>query len=178
MRIIAGFLKGRSFHSPPGHRSHPMSDKIRGALFNILGDIKGLTFLDAFAGSGALALEAASRGAKHVTAIEKDSPAYTVIVKNVKELGLAKLVHASRANVGGWSNHNMEAEFDIVLLDPPYDLLQLSLLTKLARRHVKASGLVVLSYPGQALVPGFEDFEIAANKHYGDAQLVFYRKRK
>src|SRR3989344_8852858 len=130
MRIIAGFLKGRSFHSPPGHRSHPMSDKIRGALFNILGDIKGLTFLDAFAGSGALSFEAASRGAKHVAAIEKDSPAYATIEKNIKELGLGKLVHASRANAGGWSNQNTEIEFDIVLLEPPYDLLQLNLLTR------------------------------------------------
>ncbi|MBX4199607.1 RsmD family RNA methyltransferase, partial [Candidatus Saccharibacteria bacterium] len=53
MRIISGQLKGRNFASPRGHKTHPMSDKMRGALFNILGDIEGLSFLDAFSGSGA-----------------------------------------------------------------------------------------------------------------------------
>src|SRR4051794_1002965 len=102
MRIIAGTLKGRIFQESHGHRTHPMSDKVRGALFNTLGDIEGLTFLDAFAGSGALSFEAASRGAKNVIAIDKDSSAHFVIEKNVKELGLQKHVHVSRANTGGW----------------------------------------------------------------------------
>jgi 16S rRNA (guanine966-N2)-methyltransferase len=77
VRIIAGSLKGRTFSEPHGHRTHPMSEKVRGALFNALGDIEGLTFLDAFAGSGALSFEAASRGAKSVIAIDKDGPAYS-----------------------------------------------------------------------------------------------------
>jgi 16S rRNA (guanine(966)-N(2))-methyltransferase RsmD len=75
MRIIAGTLGGRTFESPHGRRTHPMSDKVRGSLFNTLGDIDGLTILDAFAGSGALAFEAISRGAEHVLAIEIDNRA-------------------------------------------------------------------------------------------------------
>src|SRR3954451_4433743 len=119
MRIIAGHLKGRLIQTPHGHKTHPMSDKMRGALFNVLGDIEGLTFLDAFAGSGALVFEAASRGAKSVTAIDRDTSAHKVLEQNAKDLGL-KSVKVVRANTGGWSIHNAEKSFDILLLDPPY----------------------------------------------------------
>lgn len=153
-----------------------MAEKVRGALFNVLGDIEGLTFLDAFAGSGALAFEAASRGAKSVTAIDKDTSAHKTIEQNVKELRLQKIVKVSKANTAGWSIHNMENKFDIVLLDPPFDELQSLLLEKLIKRHVKEGGLAVLNYPGHVKAPEFPNTEVAADKNYGDAQLVFYRK--
>jgi len=178
MRIISGQLKGREFKSPHGHKTHPMSDKVRGALFNVLGDIEGLTFLDAFAGSGALAFEAASRGARSVIAIDKDSSAHKIIDQNVKDLQLQKLVHVSKANAGGWSIHNMEKKFDVVILDPPYEELQSDLMERMVKRHVKKGGLAILSYPGHAKPPSFESTEVAAAKDYGDAQLVFYRKTK
>lgn len=178
MRIIAGKLGGQQFQTPHGHRTHPMSDKIRGALFNVLGDIEDLTVLDAFAGSGALAFEAISRGAKSVVAIDKDGPAHKIIETNVKDLHLQKQVKVIRANTGGWSIHNMEKRFDIVLLDPPYDDLQPNLLQRLINRHIKPGGLAVLSYPGGMSAPDFEKVEVVASKNYGDSQLVFYRKRE
>ena len=178
MRVIAGQLKGREFKSPHGHKTHPMSDKVRGALFNVLGDIEGLTFLDAFSGTGGLAFEAASRGAESVTAVDKDSTAHRALNENIKVLGLAKTVHAVKANTGGWSVHNMEKHFDVVILDPPYEELQTNLLERLIKRHIKPGGLAVLSYPGRAKPPVFDNTEIAAAKDYGDAQLVFYRKTK
>jgi 16S rRNA (guanine966-N2)-methyltransferase len=176
MRIISGYLKGRVFNDPHGHNTHPMSEKVRGALFNTLGDIEGLSVLDAFAGSGALAFEAASRGAINVIAIDKDTAAHKIIENNIKELKIHKLVHSTKANIGGWSIHNMEKQFDVVLLDPPYEDLQINLLQKLINRHVKKGGLVVLSYPGKGEYSNFERTEVVANKEYGDAQLVFYRK--
>lgn len=178
MRVIAGRLKGREFRTPHGHHTHPMSDKVRGALFNVLGDIEGLSFLDAFAGSGALAFEAASRGAKSVIAIDKESAAHKAIQQNVKELHLSIQVSPVKAGAGGWSIHNMEKKFDVVILDPPYDDLQANLLARLVKRHVKKGGLAVLSYPGHAKPPKFDSTEVAAAKTYGDAQLVFYRKQK
>lgn len=176
MRIIAGAFKGQQFQTPHGHKTHPMSDKVRGALFNVLGDIQDLTFLDAFAGSGALAFEAASRGAKSVVAIDSDREAHKAIEQNVKDLHLQKIVKVTKANTGGWSIHNMEKRFDIVLLDPPYEDLQPNLIERLIKRHVKTGGLAVLSYPGHAKPPDFEKTKIVADKNYGDAQLVFYRK--
>jgi 16S rRNA (guanine966-N2)-methyltransferase len=175
MRVIAGKLKGRELKSPRGNRTHPMSDKVRGALFNILGDIEGLAFLDAFAGSGALAFEAVSRGAQSVTAIDRDSSAHKVLEQNAKELGL-KSVKIIKANTGGWSIHNQEKKFDILLLDPPYKELQLDLAERLIRRHLRPGGLAVLSFPGNIKAEELADTEIAASKNYGDAQLIFYRK--
>ena len=177
MRIIAGKLKGREFKSPHGHKTHPMSDKVRGALFNILGDIDELTFLDAFAGSGALAFEAVSRGAKSVAAIDKDSSAHKALEQNAKEL-CPRDVKVIKANAGGWSIHNMEKTFDIVLLAPPYNDLQEQLLQTLSKRHVKKNGLAVIDWPGKLAPPVLDRFEQVAAKNYGDAQLVFYRKIK
>ena len=176
MRIIAGKLGWRQFSEPHGFRTHPISENIRGALFNVLGDIEGLEVLDAFAGSGALAFEAASRGAKHVVAIDKDRAAHSSLDRNLAELGLSAQVDAVRANTGGWSIHNMEKEFDIVFLDPPYDELQTDLLQTLIKRHVKPGGLAVLSWPGKTDLPELEGVEVVSDKNYGDAQLVFYRK--
>ncbi|MBI2588690.1 16S rRNA (guanine(966)-N(2))-methyltransferase RsmD [Candidatus Saccharibacteria bacterium] len=178
MRIIAGSLKGRIFHEPHGHKTHPMSEKVRGALFNTLGDIEGLTFLDAFTGSGALAFEAISRGAKSVVAVEIDKKAHSNILKNIRILRLQKQMQAVKANVGGWSIHNMEVKFDVVLLDPPYDQIKTEILQKLMNRHIEKGGLAVLSYPGHTNTPDFERMKVVTNKNYGDSQLVFYRKIK
>lgn len=178
MRIIAGKLKGRNFSEPHGHKTHPMSEKVRGALFNALGDIEGLTFLDAFAGSGALAFEAVSRGAKNVIAVEIDKKAHSQILKNLRMLRIEDSIKAVKANVGGWSIHNMEKKFDVILLDPPYDDIRTEMLQKLMNRHVRKGGLAVLSYPGHTKIPDFDNMSVAADKNYGDIQLVFYRKTK
>lgn len=177
MRIIAGNLKGRIFHDPPGHNAHPMSDKIRGALFNMLGDIEGLSFLDGFAGSGALSFEAVSRGAASAVAVEEKRGPYGAITKSTKELGLEKQVKAVNADVSSWSSHNSVKKFDVVLLDPPYNHLQMNLLPKLTR-HAKKGGIVVTSWPGHELPLAFDDCKLIVDKKYGDAQLVFYRKLK
>lgn len=108
MRVIAGTLGGRLFASPNGHRTHPMSDKMRGALFNILGDISGLRVLDAFAGSGALSFEAISRGAAVVVAIERDRRAQQTIVENVDSLGIADEIQVVRANAKAWLRKNKQ----------------------------------------------------------------------
>ena len=175
MRIIAGSLGGRIFDSPGGHRTHPMSDRVRGALFNALGDIEGLTILDAFAGSGALSFEAVSRGASSVIAVESDKAAQNVIAANIESLGVQLHVQLVRATAGAWLRTTPEATFDIVLCDPPYDDLQPKLLTRLAER-VQIGGLLVLSWPGKQPALAFAGFGIAAQHNYGDAQLVFYRR--
>ena len=177
MRIVAGTLKGRIFNEPHGHRTHPMSEKVRGALFNALGDIEGLTMLDAFAGSGAISFEAVSRGAKSAVAVERDPAVQKVIKQSVAELGLDKQVQAVRANAGGWSDHNMEKTFDIVVLAPPYDDLQPTLLQKLTK-HLASDGILVLDYPGKIEPPSFNYIKEVTRKVYGDAQLVFYRNIK
>ncbi|HSX45674.1 MAG TPA: 16S rRNA (guanine(966)-N(2))-methyltransferase RsmD [Candidatus Saccharimonadia bacterium] len=175
MRVIAGTLGGRQFNAPRGHHTHPMSDKVRGALFNALGDIAGLTVLDAFAGSGALSIEALSRGASHATAIDSEKAAQQAISQSIRSLNLASRTKLIKATANAWLSTTDES-FDIVLLDPPYDDIQPNLLLKLVER-TKPGGIVVLSLPPQAgfKLPG--NFELLVSKNYGDAGLAFYRRQ-
>lgn len=174
MRVIAGRLKGQTFDSPGGHRTHPMSEKIRGAIFNALGDIEGLTFFDAYSGSGALAIEAVSRGAKSVLATDVSKEAYDTITANIKKLAIDKYIKVVRANTSGWCDNNLSARFDIVMADPPYDDVQLKVLVKLAG-HVKKGGLYVLSLP-PTMEFDVAGFNTLAERDYGDAKVVYLSK--
>jgi 16S rRNA (guanine966-N2)-methyltransferase len=174
MRIIAGEFKSRMFKAPRGYRTHPMSERIRGALFAMLGDIEGLTVLDAFSGSGALAFEAVSRGAAHVTAVEQDNKAYKIITENIEKLGIEDRVKATRANISGWSARS-DDEFDIVFLDPPYDYLQAELLQRMSK-HLKQSGVLVLSWPSHERPLKINACKIISSRNYGDASLHIYKR--
>jgi 16S rRNA (guanine966-N2)-methyltransferase len=174
MRVISGWLGGRNFDSPRSHRTHPMSEKMRGAIFGALGDIKGLTVLDAFSGSGALAIEAVSRGAKSAVAIEMDPGAHSVIKANIKELELEDRIKAVRAYAGAWSTRHQAEHFDLILLDPPYDNIPYRDLKRLPR-HLAERGTLVLSWPGKMESLKLEDLQIVLSKGYGDSQLVFYQ---
>jgi 16S rRNA (guanine966-N2)-methyltransferase len=175
MRIIAGRLGGRNFDSPKTRRTHPMSDKVRGALFNALGELSGLSVLDAFAGSGACSLEAVSRGAASVLAIDIDPEAVKTIAENVRSLDLEDTITVRRKNISGWSRNNQAKTFDIVLADPPYTDIRPDVLERLTV-HVPPGGLLVLSWPGGEPVREFPGLNLVSHKTYGDAQLVFYQR--
>ncbi len=174
MRVIAGNLGGRQFDAPKGHRTHPMSEKVRGALFSALGDIEGLTVLDAFAGSGALAIEAISRGAKSAVAVDNDRRAHEAITANLKALGISSQIKVTKANVSSWSDNNPDKTYDLVFVAPPYDNLQVNAVEKMVR-HVNNSGLLVLDWPGGIEAPELKPLSKIDKKTYGDAQLIFYR---
>jgi len=175
LRIISGKLGGRQVQTPSGHRTHPMSEKMRGAMFNILGDVSGLTVLDPFAGSGALSFEAISRGAARALMIDSDVLAQETIEQNQKDLGLKTVTKVIKGNSNGWSSNNRAERFDLMLCDPPYDHVQEDLLEKLAN-HLHDSGTLVLSWPIAIELPRYKDLQIVSQKKYGDSQLVFYQK--
>jgi 16S rRNA (guanine966-N2)-methyltransferase len=150
-----------------------MSDKARGALFNVLGDIEGLTVLDAFAGTGALSFEAMSRGASSVVAIDNDRAAQKIIANNVHTLGLRPGVTMVAASTGAWLDTNPEATFDIILCDPPYTDLQPNLLQRLASR-LAPEGVLVLSWPGDKEPPELAGLHELERKNYGGITLAFY----
>ena len=150
-----------------------MSEKIRGAIFNALGDISDLTVLDAFTGSGALCFEAVSRGVANATGIDVDKGAITTAVKSAKDLGVENIQFV-RSSAAGWSDNNPESKFDIVLLDPPYDDVKPNLLSKMAD-HCKTGGVLVISLPPNIAEHELEGFEKLISKDYGDATLGFYR---
>lgn len=165
-------MGGRQFDSPKKASVHPMSEKMRGAIFNALGDISGLTVLDAFSGSGALSFEAASRGASEVLAIERDKFAQKSINESIKKLNLDNKVKLIKASASAWLETS-DQKFDIILLDPPYDNLQMELLKKLAAR---SRHLVILSLPPDNNFELKDGFELILDKNYGDATLIFYRR--
>ena len=145
--MIAGSLGGRNFDAPEnGRKTHPMSEKARGAVFNALGDIENLSVFDPFAGSGALSFEALSRGARSALALDIDRHAYDAILKNIKSLRLGGRIKATKAGAGAWSDNNLDTFFDLVLCDPPFHDLQFDLLEKLAN-HTKIGGILVLALP-------------------------------
>lgn len=176
MRIVAGSLSGRTFDAVPGHRTHPMSERIRGALFNALGDIDGLTVLDAYAGTGALSFEALSRGASRAQLLELDKNAARTITENIDNLGLEGQASITKAAATAWSKRHERERFDIVLLDPPYDAVEPKDLLRLAG-HAKPGGIIVLSLPpGTGFRYAPSQRELLSHKQYGDAELYFYRQ--
>lgn len=174
MRVVSGFLGGRIFDSPKGHRTHPMSEKTRGALFGALGDIKGLTVLDAFAGSGALAIEAISRGAAHAVSVDVDKSAYIVILRNIEKLDLKDRIKPIRANVSAWSNRHPNQKFDLVLIDPPFDNINYKIIRKIGR-HLAGNGVMAINLPGKHEPLTLEGMQIAQSKNYGDSKIIFYK---
>ncbi len=177
MRVIAGRLGGRQMHAPHGHRTHPMSEKMRGALFAVLGDIDGLTVLDGFAGSGALAIEALSRGAHQAVLVEHDQSAQQTIEQNLLDLDLLSCTTLSKTTFLIWSQAHATSRFDLVLLDPPYDKLQINSL-QTAVQHLAAGGTLVLSWPGGVGLPDLAGLQCVSLKTYGDSQLAFYQHFK
>lgn len=174
MRIIGGELGGQTFQSPDGHKTHPMSEKVRGALFNALGDITGLSVLDAYAGSGALSFEAISRGASEAQLVDNDKRAVTSMRQAAQKLGLSQRLRISQAKIASWCKNNPDKRFDLIFIDPPYDKVSTANMSLLAG-HLKNKGLMVLSYPGRESMPTVNGVVVVDNKSYGDAALAFYR---
>ncbi len=176
LKIIAGTLGGRFFESPHGHKTHPMSEKMRGAIFNALGDIEGLSLLDAFGGSGALAFEANSRGIGKITVVEIEKSAYQTIVNNAQTLGITSNITIVRANVMSWTKRNQKNKFDIVFCDPPYDKILYKSLLELAKT-VKKNGIIVYSMPvDNDFKLSDNEFEKLTYKQYAGGTLAFYRR--
>lgn len=180
IRVIAGAFGGRTLATPNNSRTHPMSERARNALFNSIGDeLTGAAVLDVFAGTGALGIEAVSRGAKSVTFIERDRIAQKCIQENIATFQLtnqAKLVRTSLAN---WlSTTENIPEFDIIFADPPYHDEQLSTVSRLFGL-LKPGGLMVLSHTGKGEVSFQQnDIVVVDNRSYANAHLTFFRREK
>jgi 16S rRNA (guanine966-N2)-methyltransferase len=120
MRVIAGAYRGRRLKTPHGASTRPTSDRVREALFSILGDISGLRVLDLFAGSGALGIEALSRGASEAVFVESDRRAADVIRANLRAVGAQSArVHAESA-LAYLARARAGPPYGIVFADPPY----------------------------------------------------------
>jgi len=176
VRIIAGSYGGRVIDAPGRQSTHAMSERARGALFNIIGeDIKGARVLDAFAGSGSLGIEALSRGAAEALFIEKDRIAAKIVQKN---LDAVECTDASviKTTVSNWLNTSTPEDFDIIFADPPYHDPQLSTVGRLLSL-LKPGALMVLSHSGKGEVPSKTGVVVVDNRSYGNLNFTFYRRK-
>ncbi len=175
LRIISGRFGGRIIKAPDGKKTHPMSERVRNALFNSLGAVtEGAIVLDAFAGTGALGIEALSRGADFVTFIERDRIAQKVIEENTESLGISKNAKIIKAGAAAWIDTYDGPKFDLIFADPPYHDMQFSTVLKLMGL-LKPGALMVLSHPGRSESPTRPGVVVVDNRSYGDAALTYFR---
>lgn len=176
MRIIAGANKGRTLKAPKWDGLRPTSDKLRGTLFNILqARVEGSRVLDAFAGTGAVALEALSRGAVAATCIESDRRAATLIAENAALCGAVDRCVIIRDIVeralltplpGG--------PFDIIVLDPPYDYARLEQAVGAAAAQRAPGGVIILEHASRVTPPQPAGLAPTRTVTAGDSALTFY----
>ena len=176
-------MGGRRFAAPPGKHTRPTSERVREGIFNVLQNLlqfEGARVLDLFAGSGALGIEALSRGAAHATLVESHSPTAGVIKANLKrlriEIAAARVVTAP---VESWlAKSKSEAPFSLVLLDPPYDYTGHDrLLTLLSTAPaVSVDAVIVLETGRERSLSPPSSLDPVRTKRYGDTQVLFFRK--
>jgi 16S rRNA (guanine(966)-N(2))-methyltransferase RsmD len=192
LRIVAGTLKGRRIRPPHWEGLRPTSDKLRETLFNVLAPrVEGARVLDGFAGTGALGIEALSRGASSVTFIERDPRAQALIVENLARVGVTEGYTILRADVGSALEEMAAATarmpFDIVLFDPPYsqgsDLPPareadgVQALLSHAAAVVARTGVIVLEHSRRRRAPPVAGGVVRVRElHSGDSTLSFYER--
>lgn len=158
MRIVGGRFRRRSLSGPTGRmRVRPTTDAVREALFNALAarhPIAGARVLDLFAGTGALALEAISRGAAHATLVDADRAALRLARQNADALGVADRCRFVRADAVGWLGRGDGGAFDLAFADPPYGHDAAAALPGLVRPRLAAGGLFVLEHDARQRLGG------------------------
>jgi len=171
MRVIAGTRKGHSLVAPRGTDTRPTSDRVRENIFNLVGPLDGARVLDLFAGSGALGIEALSRGAAEATFVDKAAPAIRAIGANLEALGADGIVFRSEARRYLGSASRSGRSYDLVFLDPPYRLdAALARALPEAIKAVLAPGATVVSESDRR-APLEIDLPIEDERRYGDTLI-------
>ena len=179
MRIMAGQLKGRRLVAPKGSAVRPTSDSLRETLFNVLGPtLDGARVLDGFAGTGAVGLEALSRGAAHVTFVERDRHALETLAGNIRHCGVEQACTVVRDDfiTGRWMGRlAAPAVFELVWLDPPYEVADLDAVTAKTAGLVASGGRMVLEHSRRRDSPvSAGGIARVRNLVAGDSALSFY----
>ncbi|HLQ33676.1 MAG TPA: 16S rRNA (guanine(966)-N(2))-methyltransferase RsmD [Chloroflexota bacterium] len=177
MRVIAGEAKGRPLKGPRGARTRPTSDKLREALFDMLAPyIEGAKVLDLYAGTGALAIEALSRGAEAADLVEADTGAQGLIAGNLQRTGLAAKAHLWRMRVEK-ALPLLGGQYDVILADPPYADPNVTTVLAQLGRLTAAEGLVAVEHASRVALPDdAPQLQLWKRRRHGDSTLSIYRK--
>ena len=182
MRIIGGQFKSRIISMPKGVDIRPTQDKVREAIFNILGDMSGKRVLELFAGSGAFGIEAISRGASAVTFVDNNFKCAATIRANLEALGIDRAFYEiARLNaISATAKLAKENDkFDIIFLDPPYhqDLAKKCLINMDACDILAPIGIVLVEHFKKDIIPtDFKTLVFERDKKYGDVIISIYRR--
>jgi 16S rRNA (guanine966-N2)-methyltransferase len=180
VKVLSGQLKGRPFEQPKTRSVRPLSDKVRAALFDVVGPIDQLAALDAYAGSGAAGFEAISRGALLVEAIEANARVARVITQNAHALGLSGGYILHQVTIETWlaspRQNPREQRYGLIIADPPYAKLDIDVLNRLSAFLIPG-GVLALSYSSKTPQPVLKSVELVAAKKYGDTALSFYKNK-
>ena len=177
MRIVRGSVGGRVLRAPPGADTRPTSEKVREAIFNILPDVEGMQVLDLFAGSGALGIEALSRGAAHATFVDQGKLALTAVRGNVRELGLeSRATVLSGDAVALAARHVPTSPWRLVFIDPPYRS-DLAVRSATALAHLAEDAVIVIEHDRRNAPPDQVGSLLRTDqRRYGDTMVSFYAR--
>jgi 16S rRNA (guanine(966)-N(2))-methyltransferase RsmD len=178
MRVISGQYKGRRLKTPTWEGLRPTSDRLRETLFNVLGTRVADAFvLDGYAGTGAVGIEALSRGASGVVFVERDARAAALIAENLRHCGISEGCAIIRADIGRLSQPGGVRRFDVILLDPPYQDVDLDSCVSRAATWLAPGGLLVLEHARRRMSPPRAgDLTRMRVVHSGDSALSLYRR--
>ena len=172
MRIVAGEHRGARIFAPKGHDTRPTSDRVREAAFNLIGPVDGAIVLDLFAGSGAMGLEALSRGAASATFVENDREAVSAIKRNVEKLRVTGAKVVQRDVLQALATER--TAYDLVLCDPPYGYPDHERLVPYLARSLAPEGLLVYETAARE-EPQIQGLSIRTSRTYGSARLTLFQ---
>ena len=172
MRIIAGSRKGHKIQAPRGLDTRPTSDRVRENVFNILGPLEGATVLDLYAGSGAMGLEALSRGATRAVFVEHDGDAVRTIERNLDKLRLSATILRQDAVRALAAEAGAGRKYDLVLVDPPYTMTDYALLARYLPLVLAEDGVIVVETAARTE----PELPLAqrTSRTYGSARLTLF----
>lgn len=180
IKIIAGSAKGRKLKSLPPEKTRPLLARIKKSLFDILGNkVKNATFLDLYAGTGSVGIEALSRGAKEVVFIDNNSQAVRTIEENLKQLGFKERAKILRRDI--LRDLPLRGKFDLIFIAPPYklELILPTLKVIVERELIAPEGWTICQRHFREKLPEeYFSLEIFREEKYGDTWLSFYQNKR
>ena len=184
MRIISGTARGTKLYTLEGQTTRPTLDRVKESLFNIIqNEIPNSIFLDLFSGSGAIGLEAASRGAKRVILCDKSKDAIKIINKNIEKTHLSEKVELYNLDYELLLKTKVKEKLDIVYIDPPYDsdFVIKSIKCIIEQKLMNENSIIIIETDDeQRILKDMEnlEIEITDTRKYGRASLIFLKIRK
>ncbi len=179
MRVITGAARGRKLQTPPGEQVRPTTDAVKESVFSIIQfSVEGRAFLDAFAGSGQMGIEALSRGARHAVFLDNGRASLEAVRKNLAVTGLADKAEVIPADTLSYLS-NCTQHFDIAFLDPPYQTGLLQQALQLVPRVMNPGGMILCEHPAEEVLPeAVGDFILKKSYKYGKIRITVFSHKE